>query len=428
MPTLPSKLIDCPRCGNVNRVSGWDGRDDWSCQNCGLVLLRAGSLEPAPVPPSSVFGQSQPLPDIRRKLKPWIDIHHLPTPDELESAEVEAKSPGWMSRPAIPQPSAKRDLPPGSMRSPPSPPPSVEPIAEEGRALTTGNVDTEILSWSLEDADLAQPEETPARTTAGKANGSASRSPGVVAMFGSLVLLALVGWLVYSVWNSRDRQTQASPGAFAPSAQTHWREEFLPLARRFANAATADEWIPMIRDADRVAPMVRVFKPRFASGRPMGVAAFGSEAFGEEELYQFAVVYEDGRSRLIHIVPTADGPKVDWESFARAGETDFAGLRAVTSVEAEVRVLVRRARYYNYNFADDHRWRAFEISNGDWPETFTGYAETGSTVEQALLDMIPPEESAIPVRLILKVRGGGEDGARGQLEILQLVQQGWVKP
>jgi hypothetical protein len=183
----------------------------------------------------------------------------------------------------------------------------------------------------------------------------------------------------------------------------------------------------MVRDPDRVARMIRAFKPKFASGRALSIRPFGSEPFGDDELYQFTVTYEDGRSRLIHVVPTPEGPKVDWEAFARSGGAGFSELTAPVKVETELRVLARRARYYNYNFADDRRWRAYEIINGDWPEPLTGYVAIGSIADDFLGRMVRPGLDDPPVRLILKVRGGGDDGARGQLEILEVVQQGWVK-
>ena len=245
---------------------------------------------------------------------------------------------------------------------------------------------------------------------------------------GITVLLLLIGWLVHSVWNSRDRQTASPLVESKVDVQEDWTKMALPLAGKFANASTPEEWISMVRDPERVAPLIRAFKPRFATGRPLGLKPFGSEPFGADEVYQFSVTYEDGRSRLIHVIPSPDGPKVDWESFARSGGAGFTELTGAAKVDAEMRVLVRRARYYNYNFADDRRWRAYEIINGDWPEPLTGYATIGSETDDALLRMVGPTVDSSPVRVILNVRAGGEDGARGQLEILQVVQQGWVKP
>jgi hypothetical protein len=356
-------------------------------------------------------------------VKPWIDIHHLPSPEELESLETGSKPPNWLTKPSIPAPASKRESAIGP----------VLPLPDEGRfpGPPQAAIDEEDdMRWDFEEemGDF-QPREKPA-ADAGQVPGerAAGWFPRMVTTFGVLLLLILVGWLVYSVWNSRDRQTAISGAEPGADGGESWVGGAPGLAEKFANAATPEEWFDMVRDPERVAPLIRTFKPRFATGRPLAIQPGGSEPFGDRELYQFTVTYEDGRSRLIHILPTDDGPKVDWESFARSCGADISELKAPTPVEAELRVLVKRARYYNYNFADDRQWRAYELINGDWPETLTGYVSIGSGADDSLLRMVQSGANAPPTRVILQVRAGGEDGARGQCEILGVIQQGWVKP
>lgn len=432
MSQLPPKLIDCPKCGDISRVSGWDGRADWRCQNCGLVLLRAISPGQDPETSLSLENVSLPAqpastsPNLRRKLKRWTDIHRLPSPEELESMDPQPKPPEWLVRPAIPQPSVKRDLLPGPVGPPP---PGNEPSPPVSSSLPADNQNEEPVAWEIGEVEQFQPREKPEPPATGtRGRKPPGRYPRMLTFFAVILLVCLSAWLIHSVWNSRDRQTSAPIFESRGGAGEEWRKQVPALAERFANASTAEEWLSMARDPERVAPLVHAFKPSFAKGRPLGIKAFGTEPFAGDELFQFSVTYEDGRSRLIHVIFTEDGPKVDWESFARSGGAGFGELTAPTEVEAELRVLVRRARYYNYNFADDRRWRAYEILNGDWPEPFTGYAPMGSLSDDTLFRITGPNVDASPVRVILKVRAGGDDGARGQMEILEFVQQGWVKP
>ncbi|MFM7182189.1 MAG: hypothetical protein ACKO2G_12095, partial [Verrucomicrobiales bacterium] len=210
----------------------------------------------------------------------------------------------------------------------------------------------EPVDWSIEEIGDFQPKEKPPAGTSGKLWRTPKPLVRLVAPFGIVILFVLIGWLINSMLNSRNRQTNLPVEVPSTSDSGDWTKAPPPLAEKFANASTADEWISMVRDPERVAPLVRAFKPRFASGRPLLVEAFGVEPFGSDEVYQFMVTYEDGRSRLIHILPTPKGPKVDWESFARSGGASYAELTAPAVVEAELRVLVQRGRYYNYDFAD----------------------------------------------------------------------------
>ena len=341
--------------------------------------------------------------------------------------DPQPRPPEWLLKPAIPQPSAKRDFLPGPSLG--GAQPGGGPSSPEMKVSSTEIEDDEPVDWDIGDVGDFKPKQKPeAPANAGRGRTPSAWFSRTLTSFAVFLLLILIGWLVRLVWSSHDRQTSTPLFETPEEGREDWHKLAPALAERFANADSAEDWISMVRDPERVAPLIRAFKPRFAVGRPLGIKAFGSEPFGSDELYQFSVTYEDGRSRLIHILPTPDGPKVDWEAFARSGGADFGQLSAPAVVEAELRVLVRRARYYNYNFADDRRWRAYEILNGDWPEPFTGYTQIGSLADEALARIIAPGLDASPVRVILKVRTGGDDGARGQLEILEFVQQGWVKP
>lgn len=479
MASLPPKLLDCPRCGDVNRVSGWDGRVDWRCQNCGLVLLRAASAgeDPRAVQPvTEIPPPPEPPPppsDIRGKLKPWIDIHRLPAPDELEFGDSKAPGKSGDTRPVIPPtqqvrpdagtagrsvpslPLAGKALPPlereeetltREVKAVEPPPNTVFPPKPEEPDTTLGS---ESESWHAEEKeewesdeemgeeDFAVGEGTNAPTrrrrkrTILKAKGWRERRLPqwvvyMVAPIAITLVLGAVGWMAYSAMNSQNRMSGVKSAA-PEEVQENWKDKAPVLARRFADASTAEDWLPMVRDAERVAPMVHSFAPEVATGRPIKVASHGSEGLGEDEILQYLVTYEDGRSRLIHILSTAEGPKVDWEAFARSGTSAYEDLISATnSLEAELRVLVAKGNYYNFDFADDQAWGAFELTNGDWPEAFTGYAKKGSAVEARLQDIT--SVSGPPRRVTLKVRVASGQGAHRQCEILEVVVESWVKP
>lgn len=288
----------------------------------------------------------------------------------------------------------------------------------------------------LDEAEEDDGNEAPARRRRKKfvlkpKGASRKRLPAwVVSMLAPVavtLVLALVGWMVHSTINSQNRMSGGKPVVVGAPREEKFAEKAPILARRFAEANSPEEWLSMVRDPERVGPMVQAFRPEVAVGKPIKVSPHGSEQLDEMEVLQFLVTYEDGRSRLIHVLPTEDGPKVDWESFARSGSTDFAGMSGADELpDAEIRVLVRPGNYYNYDFADDRQWIAFELTNGDWPETFTGYARADSPAARALSEITT--DDAPPKRALLRVRGGGENGPRRQCEILEVLHLGWVKP
>jgi len=102
------------------------------------------------------------------------------------------------------------------------------------------------------------------------------------------------------------------------------------------------------------------------------------------EYIMFFADFNDGSRRVICVVGTDDGPKVDWDSYARHCSESWEKILAGEVEQATVRVAPNRNELYTYEFADREKWMAYTLDSVDVEDPLYGYAEIGSEVGEKL--------------------------------------------
>lgn len=161
----------------------------------------------------------------------------------------------------------------------------------------------------------------------------------------------------------------------------------LAVARGFLAAQDVDSILPWIRDGELVRALVEQSLPtrpptleardRLQQLPPMVEGHLAYQCFG--------LIFRSGDGRMVPVVPTPRGPKVDYKAFLEWSDAPFDDLAAGKVREAqEMRLMVRRSVYYNYTFSDQEKYAAFDASPGRGGGSVTLYAERGSEIEQRL--------------------------------------------
>lgn len=138
----------------------------------------------------------------------------------------------------------------------------------------------------------------------------------------------------------------------------------------------------------------------------------------------FTVRHLSEPTRIIYVVQTPAGPKVDvgaflswssenWQDLATGHVTRAAILRAVAS----------RSEYYNYRFSDDKTWSCFRLDSLDGNDPLYGYARRGTNTAKALEMLIEPGR-AFPV--ILSLDEGDRGSSHRQFRISRVLAAGWA--
>jgi hypothetical protein len=339
--------------------------------------------------------------DIRKKIRRHIDIHELAGPDELQVPDLDTPQP---------------DEPgPELERVPFIPLPEPKPIS---------------IVWDT------PPETAGQQGTSAVPGQRGAKSPRqtflpawaftALIWSGGLALLSLVGWLVYNTAVSAARLREKEPRQqVAATPFTH--DACLAMAKAFLAAKSPAGQSAFVRDPERVRPFMDAFAPKVGTGTVIDVRSYGFARADVATVFSFLVKFSDGGSRVVCVISTPDGPKVDWEAFARHGTATATDLKNGKAATAEVRVLATAGSYYNYRFLDDKLWRAVELANADWADSLTGYVRANSATANKL-EKLMDDADGIPVPVLLRLSVDAESAPRGQCVIEELVVPHWVKP
>jgi hypothetical protein len=156
-------------------------------------------------------------------------------------------------------------------------------------------------------------------------------------------------------------------------------ERIEAMLSAFFAATRVERWQGMIRQPERVMPMIREYHAR----QPQMPGAMRSlralEAITLDRRGNFwmaSVMLESGepRSLLIEIAP--DGrPLVDWETFVchQPMPWDEFARKRPEEKPMDFRVYVEADNFYSHEFSDSNKWMSFRLTALDAEETLFGY-------------------------------------------------------
>jgi hypothetical protein len=146
---------------------------------------------------------------------------------------------------------------------------------------------------------------------------------------------------------------------------------------------------------------------------------------GGARCFRFSVALRDGGERLLCVVETPEGLRVDWDAFARFGTLPEGGPHRGDFTEAEVRALAKPCHYYDHGFSSEEEWLSFELSSPDWDDVVYGYAARISrtaTILQSLASSADPGGAQVTLTLL----GGAQDSEHRQYLVREILGVGWV--
>lgn len=216
-----------------------------------------------------------------------------------------------------------------------------------------------------------------------------------------------------------------APPPMVERSEASMLAEAEPLARKFLDATTVDELLPLVRNPAVADARIRAFYPGGKIVAP-GLSQFnpGDGLSVRGKLFSLAVITRDHEEKSLAFVETPLGLKIDWESWA--GWSDIPWQEFLTSkpVDSHVfRVTVSAVDYYNFGFSDESKWRSYRLLSADREHSIYGYVEKGSVLEKQI--HLDGENKSAALMLALKFQAGATSGS--QVEIERLVAEGWVE-
>jgi hypothetical protein len=187
---------------------------------------------------------------------------------------------------------------------------------------------------------------------------------------GVMILAVLVVWLSLTMQQQPEPEPVLSPGVpdmtgivvpEVPEAPELWydKDQVQELCRAFLAATSVEEMLPMIRDAGRLEPEIR---RHHAGGKvdKMELAGFGimrESTVGQWRALTLQVQTRSFMRRFLNVCETADGLRVDWESWVGHSSMPWEEMMEKKPTDPVlVRVLLSYVDYYNMDFSDDQKW------------------------------------------------------------------------
>ena len=284
-------------------------------------------------------------------------------------------------------------------------------------------------------------ETTPDNPEQNWGETSVRRNPIPWGWFG-LVLLAITGTLLWSLIRVQkadpqierirlETQSRLTTEAQAERAAAQLIDRIDKTIRDFFNATSVEALIRLVRQPERVAPLMR----QYYADQPVGFNRLNAIPIlrplpisNRENFWLASVSLSNNKHRhlIIEILESGE-PRVDWETlvcYQPMKWDDFVAQRP-TGTSLDFRVYVERDNFHSHEFADAKRWTCFRLTAMDSEETLFGYARAGSDEAQTLRKLID-ENNGYKTSLILRL--GIPEGiqSRRGVVIEKLLSARWI--
>lgn len=223
---------------------------------------------------------------------------------------------------------------------------------------------------------------------------------------------------------SKDERQDEFVAAAARNEPREVLRETESLARRFVAATTAEQMLQLVRHPERAGPRLRAWHAEHGFGL-WRIRSFGKggSLTGRGRMVSAVVVLGDFSTREMGFERTADGYRIDWESWVGWSAITWREFRARRPTEGqEFRVLVKKGNYYNYGFSEGGGYQCYQLDSPDREEFLYGYVKRGTPDD----DLLGTADASSSLAWTLELRYPEGAPAAGQVIISRVLAKGWI--
>ena len=254
-----------------------------------------------------------------------------------------------------------------------------------------------------------------------------------------LFLLVTVGTLVSTQYWKQAADVQHSsvtpvdakppmPEASKPvveRSEASYLAEIEPITRKFMQATTVAEILPLVRNPAVAEVRMRQIHPDGKITAP-GMSQFNTSGglSIQGKVVALSVRTLDQEEKALVFVETPQGLKIDWECWATWSEMTWDQFMAARPTEGKVfRVILSPVVYYNFSYSDDSKWKSYSLESPDHEHMIFGYVEKDSAIDKQI--QLDPDAKSMSVMLSLKFNLSST--SKNQVEIDHFIAEGWVE-
>lgn len=193
---------------------------------------------------------------------------------------------------------------------------------------------------------------------------------------------------------------------------------------KFLEARRIEEMLPLVRNPELVEGRMRSHYPRGAI-EASGLREFntGGGFYSIGSSFEVQVRTRDDQERSLLFCNTPEGIKIDWESWVGWSEMPWEEFTASKPTTGKLfRVKLNPVNYYNFDFSDEKKWKAYRLESPDGELAVYGYAERDSELASQL--KLPLNEKRVALTLSLKFPADAKTD--NQVMIEKFITKGWL--
>lgn len=198
------------------------------------------------------------------------------------------------------------------------------------------------------------------------------------------------------------------------------------VARAFISETDVEKRLAYVRDAEVVRTRLDRYAVEARNHPVVELKEMGHSVVDGRPVSAYAARFDNGNYRMLCVVDTDEGAKVDWDSYARYSSATWDEMFSGAVTEAEVRVFVRPGDYQVGQFRDPSRWTCFLIQTPDCERSIYAYARAGSDMAQRMQAMVLSSKN-FRQHMTLKLKSHNESHKEGLFVVDDLLAMGWVK-
>lgn len=236
-----------------------------------------------------------------------------------------------------------------------------------------------------------------------------------------LGLVAGVGFaLWYAKYDAKSRQTEEKPDEGPKVAEMSPDD----VAAKFLATTDIQKRLELVRNPEEVKERVSEYAYDAAneSGYITQVAAYLENPEGQ--MTSFVVGLSGGGVRILDVIETDEGPKVDWDAYARYNEVSWDDLISGSKEKGLMRVFAQTSEMNTGPFSDRQEWDCYILSSPELEGSVLAYAKKDSPRTELIQEKMRQTRSGRKRFVFELVRHQGEDEAL--FEITQVVGVDWI--
>lgn len=201
----------------------------------------------------------------------------------------------------------------------------------------------------------------------------------------------------------------------------------LSALERFLAAPTVDEKLSLALNASQVEPALRVYYRNHPAGA-LPYSHIERHSQSPAGFTEFRVVLRDGTKKFAAVVPTPEGPRVDWASFVALGDLEWEQMRQARPTQPVLmRVLATPGEQFTGPFSNREKLRCLRLVPAADPSAMPVYGYVPRETELASqLDLWLGQDASGGTPLTLRLCYPAQTPTHDQAWISELVVPGWV--